>query len=70
MGKFKKFNVISQNSIKKLNYICTELIKKDGGMGPMMSWQPLEDGAKSHSTIVEEDERNSSNFLKSFLISY
>jgi hypothetical protein len=40
MGKFKKFNIISQNSIKKLDYICTELIKKDGGMGPMMSWQP------------------------------
>jgi len=28
----------------------------------MMSWQPLLDGANSHSTKMEEDERNSNQF--------
>ena len=36
----------------------------------MMSWQPFfKDGAKSHSKL-EEDERNSKNLPKSFLISH
>ena len=29
--------------------ICIRLIKKDGGTGPLMSWQPRVQGAKSHS---------------------
>ena len=33
--------------------ICIRLIKKDGGTGPMMSWQPWVQGAKSHSNNGE-----------------